>query len=199
VAVIDPLLEQGDGHTPLDPDDYDGLIPTYITTRGELNEAEQRNIVNATRRKSPGTPKEVLDDIFLRRLHRDMFGDVWAWAGEYRIREMNVGHDPQRVAVAVRDLCDDARWWITAGEDTDLVAARFHHRLVSIHPFRNGNGRHARRATDLLRDAARIAPFTWGAGLNVDVAELRGRYLTALRAADRDRDDLAALVTFATS
>ncbi len=199
MALADPLLPEGDGHTPLGDEDIDGPTPTYITTRGELNAAEQDNVAHALTLASPSRPDQVLDHVYLRRLHKQMFGDVWDWAGQYRPREMSIGIDPAAIPIAVVNLCEDAKLWMNAPGEQDLAAARFHHCLVSIHPFRNGNGRHARRAADVLLISARIDAFTWGANANLGSDDLRSRYLSSLRKADLDPDDLADLVGFARS
>jgi Fic-DOC domain mobile mystery protein B len=113
-----------------------------------------------------------------------MFGDVWTWAGSYRRLETSIGIDPGQTGVCVRDLVADARVW--AEHEAPLgVAVRFHHRLVWIHPFPNGNGRHGRQAADYLMEALAQPPFTWGAvGGAGDVEGTRRRYLAALREAD---------------
>jgi Fic-DOC domain mobile mystery protein B len=181
--MTDALLPIGDGHTELTDEDRQGLIPTYIATRGELFEAEQLNITDAVLGRHP-TTAELLDDLYLRELHKAMFGDVWKWAGRYRQRETNIGVDPTTIAVAVRQLVDDANSWIEHAAFAPAESAiRFHHRLVHIHPFPNGNGRHGRIACDLLVAALDQAPFTWGAGLAVDTEELGRRYVSALRRA----------------
>jgi Fic-DOC domain mobile mystery protein B len=143
------ILPIGDGHTALSDEDAEGLIPTYVSTRGELFEAEQRNIADALLRVAP-TIDRLLDDSYLRRLHKSMFDQVWRWAGTYRVRETNIGIDPKEISTAVRNLVDDARTWIDLSVDPDDVAVRFHHRLVSIHAFPNGNGRHGRIYADYL-------------------------------------------------
>ena len=193
----DPLLPLGDGHTPLDGDDREGLKLTYVTTRSELNEAEQENILRARHGRRHPTLQAVLDDKYLRDLHRAMFGDVWAWAGSYRRLETSIGIDPARIAVGVRDLVADTKIW-AEHEEPLCVAVRFHHRLVSIHPFPNGNGRHGRQAADYLMEALKQPPFTWGAvGGRGDVEGTRRRYLAALREADNG--DFAPLEQFVVS
>lgn len=180
----DPLVPLGDGHTPLGDDDRQGLKLSYVTTRGELNEAEQANILRARQRTRPPTLKVLLDDKYLRDLHRAMFGDVWAWAGSYRRLESSIGIDPAQIAVRVRDLVADARFW-AEHEEPLRAAVRFHHHLVWIHPFPNGNGRHGRQAADFLMEALGQSRFTWGAvGGTGDAEGTRRRYLGALRAAD---------------
>ena len=127
-----------------------------------------------------------------------MFGQVWDWAGQYRQRETNIGIEPTQIAVAVRSLIDDATWWI--GAETyaiDETAVRFHHRLVAIHPFRNGNGRHGRIAADYLAQALGAEPFSWGHHLDVSTPVLREAYRAALQAADNG--EIRPLLTFARS
>jgi Fic-DOC domain mobile mystery protein B len=183
-SASDLLLPLGDGHTPLGDDDRQGLKLSYITTRGELNEAEQENILRARQRRRPPTLEALLDDEYLRNLHRAMFGEVWAWAGSYRRLETSIGIDPAQIAVCVRSLVGDARIWAEHEEPLG-VAVRFHHRLVQIHPFPKGNGRHGRQAADYLMEGLGQAALTWGAmGGAGDVEETRRRYLAALREAD---------------
>ena len=194
--MTDLFFDTSDGDTPPADDEQEGLRPSWIRTRGDLNQAELDNIIQARRDvRAPPTPAAVLDDVWLRSLHKRMFRDVWTWAGTYRRTERNIGIDPARIAVAVRDLVADALLW--TGQDTpELAAARFHHRLVAIHPFPNGNGRHARAAADYLVMTLRAPTPTWGASAPQPIHELRRSYLAALRAADRDRDDLDALAAF---
>ena len=195
--VTDALLPIGDGHTELSPEDHEGLIPSYIATRGELFDAEQRNISQALLRHPPRT-EELLNEKYLRDLHRAMFGQVWDWAGQYRQSETNIGIDPIHIAVTVRTLVDDVAWWID-GETyaIDEIAVRFHHRLVAIHPFRNGNGRHGRVAADYLARALGAEPFSWGRHLDVATPVLREAYRAALQAADNS--EINPLLTFARS
>lgn len=195
--MTDRLYEQDDANTPLTPEEREGLIPSYITLRSELNEAEQANILEveewAFSRK-----RNVLDERFLTNLYKRMLGRVWRWAGEFRRTERNIGIDPYRISVELRQLVDDCRYWIE--HDTyppDEIAARFHHRLVFIHPFANGNGRHARLATDLLLVKLGQARFSWGQVNLVDASETRQRYISALRAADQH--DYGTLLEFVRS
>lgn len=191
---VDPLVPIGDGHTELSAEDREGLLPTYIATRGDLFEAEQRNIAEVMLRRRPAVEK-LLDDKYLRELHRAMFGNVWSWAGKYRTLGTNIGIEPSSIPTAVRNLVEDTKTWIDLETySLDEVAARFHRRLVAIHPFPNGNGRHGRIATDLLVTAVGAEPFTWGRHLDVATDELRGRYVDALRMADSD--DVSMLLEF---
>ncbi|MFL5814130.1 MAG: mobile mystery protein B [Bdellovibrionia bacterium] len=188
-------LEFPEGATPLDPDETQDLIPSYISTQGELNAAEQANILKARQWAMSKKGRDVLDDQFLRELHKRMFGDVWRWAGAYRKSGKNIGVSSPQISSEVRSLIEDARFWISNATFTwDELGSRFHHRLVSIHPFSNGNGRHARLMTDLLLLSHDQAVFTWGAlkdsqsiGSNGSV---RDDYIKALRAADRNQFDL---------
>ena len=187
------------GATPLDPDESAGLVPGHIATREQLDEWEAENILAGERWAARAAKRrEILDDAFLRELHRRMFARTWKWAGSYRATEKNIGIAPERVAVEVRKLLEDANARL-AGKvaPTDEIAARFHHRLVSIHPFPNGNGRHARLLTDLLLAANGAEPFTWGRGDLEHAGEARERYLAALRAADAR--DFAPLLAFVRS
>lgn len=185
------------GATPLDPDESAGLLPEHIATREQLDEWEAENILEGQRWATGAAKRrDILDDAFLRELHWRMFGRTWKWAGTYRATEKNIGVAPARIAEEVRQLLENTRAQI-AGEvaPIDEIAARFHHRLVWIHPFPNGNGRHARLLTDLLLAANGAEPFTWGRGDLEHAGEARERYLAALRAADaRDFTPLLAFV-----
>jgi Fic-DOC domain mobile mystery protein B len=195
--VTDPLFGQDDANTPLTPEERDGLIPSYITLRSELNEAEQANILEAEE-WAFARKRDVLDERFLRNLHKRMLGRVWRWAGEFRQTERNLGIDPYRIPVELRHLLDDCRYWIEHGTyDPDGIATRFHHRLVSIHPFSNGNGRHARLATDLLLVGLGQPRFSWGQVNLVNATETRKKYVAALRAADHH--DIEPLLEFVRS
>jgi len=195
--VTDPLLPIGDGHTALSEEDREDLIPSYIATRDQLLDAEQTNVAEALLRRAPAL-SQVLDDKYLRDLHQAMFRNVWKWAGKYRRRETNIGVEPNEIPVAVRTLVDDARGWIEHRVyEADEVSVRFHHGLVAIHPFVNGNGRHGRIAADYLALALNRERFTWGAGLDVGTAELRAKYIRALQRADAG--EIADLAAFARS
>lgn len=193
--MTDPLVELSDGSTPIDDDEADGLLLSWVRTRRDLNEAEAANIDSARQRLGRATLDDVTDDLWLRRLHALMFGEVWRWAGRYRRTERNIGIDPVEITAAVRMLCDDCRTWSEFAPGRATVA-RFHHRLVAIHPFPNGNGRHARACADHLCEALGLPAPTWGAGAFIDVDSLRSTYLRALRRADVDGDDLEPLVEF---
>lgn len=189
------VLNPADGNTPLDPDEADELIPTHITTRDQLNAWEQQNIALAVQWLSSTRNADVLDIGFLRELHRRMFDSTWRWAGSFRRTLKSIGVPAPHIATDLANLIADARYWVEHRTYlTDEVAARFHHRLVSIHPFANGNGRHARLATDALLTTLDAQPLTWGSGDLDRDGDARSRYLDALRKADRD--EYEELITF---
>ncbi|MCU7829156.1 MAG: mobile mystery protein B [Candidatus Thiodiazotropha sp. (ex Myrtea sp. 'scaly one' KF741663)] len=193
----DFLVEHDDASTPLSAEELEGLIPSYITLRSELNEAEQANILEAEewafKRK-----RDVLSEKFLNDLHKRMFERVWKWAGQHRHTGKNIGVDAYRIPVELRQLLDDVRFWISHETyQPDEIATRFHHKLVWIHIFPNGNGRHARLATDLLLTALGQPRFTWGRENLVDANETRQAYVGALRAADQH--DYGPLLAFVRS
>ena len=190
-------LDYAPGATPLDADELASLIPGHITTQGELNEWEQLNIVQGDTwaRKQR---KEILDEGFLRRLHQQMFGETWRWAGTFRKSDKNIGVDWLQISVELRNLLDDVRYQVAnASLPPDEIAVRFHHRLVAIHPFPNGNGRHARLMADLLVERLGRPRFTWGSASLTDANKTRQRYIAALQAADSR--DIAPLLAFARS
>lgn len=199
--MTDWLLEgPGDG-TPLEEEEREGLLASWVATRADLNTAEQDNILTARIqwRRRRVTVEKLLGDAVVRALHRDMFSDVWRWAGKYRLTERNIGVEWWQVPVKVRDLMGDARLWLEGAHPTDVdkAACRFHHRLVEIHPFPNGNGRHAREMTDLLLRATGAKEFTWGSKNLVTPGDTRKAYIDALR--DADLRDFAALEKFVRS
>ncbi len=185
-----------EGATPLDADEAEGLIPTHITTRGELNAWEQANILDAEQWLATRRPtSSVLDMGFLRELHRRMFSDTWEWAGKFRRSMKNIGVEWEVVPERTQNLLSDVRYWLDHETyPIDEIAARFHHMLVAIHLFPNGNGRHARLMADALLRQVGVSPFTWGsASLDVKGA-IRRQYIQALQAADAG--DYAPLLCF---
>lgn len=192
--MSDPLEEQDDAATPLTEEERADLIPSYITLRRELNDAEQANIVEAEE-WAFARKRHVLDEGFLKKLHKRMFGRVWKWAGTFRHSGKTIGVDAYKIPIELRQLLDDCHYWIVHGTyESDEIAARFHHRLVFIHPFPNGNGRHARSAADLLLIELGRPRFTWGRANIVNASETRDTYIAALQAADHH--DFAPLLAF---
>jgi Fic-DOC domain mobile mystery protein B len=196
------LTAADDAATPLTPEERGALIPAYITFRHELNDAEQANIARAQAtlftRQPQRDPARLIDEEFIRRAHKLMFRDVWNWAGKYRRSERNIGVAWVRIPVELRMFLDDARAWLDEKAwPRDELALRFHHRLVWIHPFPNGNGRLSRMMADLLVTAMGGERFSWGSASLADPGETRRRYVAALRQADAH--DIAALLAFARS
>lgn len=184
--MSDHLEPVDDASTPLDVDERDGLILSYITLRGELNEAEQANILMCEE-WAFSRCRDVLGQKFLNNLHKRMFGNVWKWAGVFRTSGKNIGVEAYRIAHDLQLLIDDCRYWIEHNTySPDEIATRFHHRLVYIHCYANGNGRHARMAADLLLVSMCQERFSWGSMSLVDAGQTRARYIRALHAADRN-------------
>lgn len=179
------IFPEENGDTPLTHEERLGLIPSYITLRQELNEVEQINITEGER-WAFSRPREVLDEGFLRELHRRMFGQVWKWAGEYsRENNRRIGSDSFMIPIDLRAHLADVRYWIDNGAyPPDEIALRFHHRLTLVHPFPNGNGRFSRLAADLLIARMGEPRLTWGRTNLIEADEARRRYIDALRAAD---------------
>lgn len=183
------------GATPLSAEDLEGLIPEHLTQQAELDAWEQENILAARERLARQRPRDLLTDSNLRKVHGWMFEHTWTWAGHYRTSGKNIGCDWTQIPEQVRVLCDDVRYQLVHGTyPQNEIAVRFHHRLTSIHPFANGNGRHARLMTDLLLESQGQARFTWGAQDLAAAGAARDRYLAALRAADAG--DYAPLQAF---
>jgi Fic-DOC domain mobile mystery protein B len=192
-------FESDPGQTPIDESERRDLIPS-VFSRTELNALERENIIRArTWTKSAGIllKREILSDDFTRELHRRMFSKVWRWAGMYRTSARNFGWESFRIAEGVRNCLDDARYWVANGTySVPEAAIRMHHRLVVIHPWANGNGRHARLLADCLVARSNLQPLRWGGhpeGL-LSIGNLRQSYLEALLRADEQ--DFQPLIEF---
>jgi Fic-DOC domain mobile mystery protein B len=195
---VTDLFDEPDDATPLTPEEKNGLRQAHITYRSELNEAEQRNIIRAEDWALARHRRDLLTDKFIKDLHRRMLGDVWQWAGKFRTTERNIGIRHYEIPMALRQLLDDAKIWIEHQSYVhDEIAVRFHHRLVQIHPFSNGNGRHARLMADLLVIRLGGERFSWGSTNLQSVSKVRRRYIAALQAADNH--DVRSLLEFARS
>ena len=191
------MFDYPEGATPIDEDEKEGLLIPHISTKEELNELEQRNISDAYSWLDRTRRRDYLSEEFIRNLHEKMFGKVWAWAGDYRRTEKNIGVDWAQIPIQFRQLLNDVRYWIDQETySPDEIAARFHHRLVLIHLFPNGNGRHARVMTDiLLEKVLDQEPFSWGSGSLIEEGDVRTTYIQALRSADaHDYEPLLHLV-----
>jgi Fic-DOC domain mobile mystery protein B len=194
------LFTTGDGNTPLSPEEQDDLIPD-LSTKEELNEWERQNILEAyTWALDPRNlnRRDPFAEPYVRQLHRRMFDQTWKWAGTYRTTEKNIGIPYYQIPEALAALLGDARYWIEHRTfEPDELAVRFHHRLVWIHPFANGNGRHARLMADVLAQRQGRPVFTYGGADIVRAGDFRRSYIEALGAADKN--DLQPLLVFARS
>ncbi|GBR76735.1 cell filamentation protein Fic [Candidatus Termititenax persephonae] len=193
-------LAHSAGQTPLDEDEKDGLLIKALSTKAELDEFEQRNIEDAVEwslQHRGLKVEQILTEKFLRNLHRRMFGEVWRWAGQFRATNKNLGVDKTCIVSEIHKLLADCRYWIDqAVFPKDEIAVRFKHRLVSAHPFVNGNGRHSRLMADILISSGLGLPvFNWGGAVLNARSKIREQYLQALRAADSR--DYAPLLSFA--
>lgn len=186
-----------EGATPIDPDEAAGLIPDHITTQAELNEWESQNIQLSVTWAFSRKRADLLTPGFGQELHRRMFDKTWEWAGQYRKSDKNIGNPWEQIAVEVHKLLADAEYWLARAEwSVGESAVRLHHRMVAIHPFVNGNGRHARLLADILLFNNDLPAIAWG-GHDLDVpGEARSTYLAALRAADEGDYDPLLRYTF---
>jgi Fic-DOC domain mobile mystery protein B len=193
------LATTSDGNTPLSPEELADLIPN-LATKEELNEWERENILRG-REWAVGdrtSPTDMVSDEYVRRLHKKMFDETWKWAGDYRHTEKNIGVSVHEIRERLMALFGDTRYWIENGTYLpDEIAVRFHHRLVFIHPFPNGNGRHARLIADIIAMKLGRSAFTWGSANLVKEGEARTTYLETIRAADDG--DIQPLLNFARS
>lgn len=187
------IFDAPKGATPLDPDEIEGLLLAHLETKDELNRWEQDNINQAlVWLKKRRNKDQVLNEDFLFKLHHRMFDKVWVWAGSIRMSDKNIGVEYPTIRTSLAQLLGDVQYWVDHQTyEPDEIAARFHHRLVWIHLFPNGNGRHARLATDtLLIDVLGQEPFSWGEGNLYKDGEVRERYIRALREADQHNYEL---------
>lgn len=187
------------GQTPIDENESWGLL-LRVRTQEALNRAEEENIVRARlwAARSRMVRRDLLRDSTLRRIHKEMFGGVWRWSGTYRKSDKNVGVPWRQIPILVRQLCENfAVRSAQRTEDRDHLAVDFHHQLVSIHPFANGNGRHARFCADRLAENLGGVAFPWGRDDLQAAGHARDQYLAALRAADAG--DLQPLIAFSRS
>lgn len=194
-------LEYIAGQTPIDENEKEGLRIETITTKGELDEFEQQNIEEAMQwvfgRKFKA--KNIFTEKFICNLHKRMYSNVWAWAGTFRKTNKNLGIDTSKIPVELKVLCHDALYWIAHETyPPEEIAVRFKHKLVSIHCFPNGNGRHSRLMGDIIIEKLfGEEPFSWGAANLSNEGNTRTTYLQAVKAADIE--DFAPLLDFARS
>jgi Fic-DOC domain mobile mystery protein B len=197
---LQKLTDYLSGQTPLDPDYQKDLIPTHITLMSELNEFELENITQAIKKYLLGRRKnwKLEDPDVLKQIHRDMFNQTWKWAGKFRQTDTNIGSEWRQIQIHVKDACRDLDYWMKHKSfSMDEIAIRFHHRLIWIHPFSNGNGRHGRLVAEMLVRRFGIKPLTWGGADLAKAGTSRSDYLAAMRKADNG--DFTDLVRFAQS
>ncbi len=188
-----------DGQTPLDEEEKEGLKIKSITTQGELDEFEQLNIEKAvewtihTKLK----PEKILTEKFIKDLHKRMYGDVWKWAGEFRMTEKNIGIPWVHIGVELKNLLEDTKYWIENKTfSPEETAIRFKHRIVSIHCFPNGNGRHSRMMADIIMESIFDNEiFSWHQSNMAKANETRNKYIKSLREADNG--NFTKLIEFA--
>ncbi|PKG53478.1 mobile mystery protein B [Olleya sp. 1-3] len=188
-----------DGQTPLDEEEKEGLKIKSITTQGELDEFEQLNIEKAVEWTihSKFKLEKILTEKFVKGLHKKMYGDVWKWAGDFRKTEKNIGIPWTKIGIELKNLLDDTKYWIDNNTfPPDEIAIRFKHRIVSIHCFLNGNGRHSRMMADIIMESIfRTEIFSWHQSNMVKVNETRNKYIKALKEADKG--NFTPLIAFA--
>ena len=192
-------LEYKDGQTPLDEDETEGLLIKSITTHGELDEHEQLNIEKAIQWivQSKITTDALLEEVFIKKLHKKMFGNVWSWAGKFRKSEKNIGVEWIKIGTELKCLLDDAKFWIeNKTYQPDELAIRFKHKLVNIHCFPNGNGRHSRIMADIIIESVfKKEIFSWNNSNMVKADETRKKYISAIR--EGDKGNINPLIEFA--
>lgn len=181
------------GQTALDEEEKRDLIPSVVT-REDLDAFEQENILEARKwvmRASVLSRLDVFSEKFLLNLHKRMYGRVWKWAGTFRKTNKNIGVAYYLIPAELYRTLDDARYWLEhqTYPISDL-AVIFHHRLVRIHLFPNGNGRHARMCADVIVARFGGQRLSWGGHSDLSKPdEIRKRYIAALRAADAGDDE----------
>ena len=190
-----------DGQTPFDEEEKEGIRIPSITTREELDEFEQLNIEKAIQWTFGKKLKaeQLFSEKFIKDLHKRMYGEVWKWAGTFRTSEKNIGIKSYLIAIELKQLLDDAIFWKENNTyDSEELAIRFKHRLVSIHCFANGNGRHSRLIADLIVEKLYYSKFfSWGSANLVKATEARSKYMQAVRKADKN--EIQQLIDFAKS
>ena len=191
------IVGEPDGATPLEPEEIEGLLHKHVTTRGELDELEQFNIQEGLKWLMRRKNVDLFSVGFACELHGKLFGQVWSWAGTFRQTEKNIGIEPFQIPEQLGQLLGNANYWVEHRTyPPKEMAARFHHKLVSIHPFPNGNGRHARILTDtILTVALNEKPIDWAGGYDLQkMSDRRTEYIAALR--DADNGDFERLFSF---
>ena len=199
MTVFNSATPKG-GTTPVSPDE-ERFLKISVSSLEDLNQLERENILEARnwlfapRRKL--SVDQLLDPLFVRDLHHRMFRHIWKWSGKFRDCELNIGVEPASIQQRYFSLMADVKAWVGFGTfPPDEICIRFHHALVVVHPWRNGNGRHARLIADRLAVSFGNPPFTWGGGVALEAkGDTRDLYLAAMKQADRR--EFARLMAFA--
>ena len=187
------MFEYPPGATPLDQDEINQLIPQHISTQQQLNEWEEQNILEITSwtSRQQFNLSQIITTSFIRNLHLKMFNKTWQWAGKFRHSNKNIGVDWHKIPIALKILLDDVNYQINNQSfPIDELATRFHHRLVAIHPFPNGNGRHSRLMTDIILLSQNQPRFSWGNINLTSPSDTRKSYIKALQTADKKNLEL---------
>jgi Fic-DOC domain mobile mystery protein B len=192
-------LKYVDGQTPLDEEEKEGLKIKSITTQKELNEFEQLNIEKAVEWtiRANLKPEKILTEKFIKDLHKKMYGDVWKWAGEFRMTDKNIGIKWTQIGIELKNLIDDTKYWLeNKAYPPKEIAIRFKHRIVAIHCFPDGNGRHSRMMADIIIESIFGKEiFSWHKSNMLRADETRKEYIVALREADNG--NIKPLIKFA--
>ncbi|MFD1553997.1 mobile mystery protein B, partial [Putridiphycobacter roseus] len=192
-------LHYKDGQTPLDEEEKEGLKIKSITTQGELDEFEQLNIEKAVEWTIHANlkPEKILTEKFVKDLHKKMYSDVWKWAGQFRKSNKNIGIEWTQIGIELKTLLDDTKYWINNKTfPPEEISIRFKHRIVAIHCFPNGNGRHSRMIADIVMEYIfKLEIFSWNQSNMVKADDTRKKYIVALRKADQG--DVTELIKFA--
>jgi Fic-DOC domain mobile mystery protein B len=191
-------MDYPDGATPLEHEELEGLKFKNITTRSQLDHLEQANIESGIMWLQRSKKREIFTEEYIKILHQKLFGEVWRWAGKFRTSEKNIGVDPFHISTELKKLLDDTKYWIDHKTFLPFeLAMKFHHRLVFIHPFANGNGRHARIMADaILTKIYQLPGLDWTGGHNLsDMNQRRVEYIKALRHADKNDFSLLLKMT----
>ena len=188
-----------DGQTPLSEEEKERILIKSITTHGELDEHEQLNIEEAIAWTMSLKLKKdrILTEDFIKTLHKKMLGKVWRWAGEFRRSEKNIGVKWINISIDLRTLLGDTDYWIENKiYPPDEISIRFKHRLVNIHCFPNGNGRHSRIMADIIIESIFGKDiFTWNHSNMVKANETRAEYIRSIR--EGDKGNIEPLINFA--
>jgi len=182
-------LEYVEGQTPISEEEKEGLKIRAIVTQNDLNQFEQLHIEKAMiwLMRTSIKPNQILSVEFIKMVHKRMFGDIWTWAGTFRNTEKNIGVSWVKISEELSKLLSDTQFWIdNKTYPADEIAIRFKHRLVSIHCFSNGNGRHSRVMADIIiQHIFQKEIFTWSNSNLYESNKVRTEYINAIKLADQ--------------